>query len=59
MIFCRKDNDFKVFLYHLKKLGKAMFGEGAIYKNSIEWPCSDHWNKLRTSVEQVPEVPEN
>ena len=31
-LFCKKDNDFKVLLYHLKKLGKAQLGEGAIYE---------------------------
>ena len=32
MLFCKKNNDFKMFLYHLKKLGNVQLGEGAIYK---------------------------
>ena len=31
-LFCKKDNDFKMFLYQLKNLGKAQLGEGATYE---------------------------
>ena len=37
MVLCKKDNDFKVFLHHLNKLGEH--SNCVTCENSVEQPC--------------------